>query len=251
VNVVRFLPTIGGYAYAHEGHNVYVNQYVGSHARIVMGKDELKLTQETQYPWEGAVKLTVQSAPPQTLMLHLRIPSWAQGPQSPDDLYRVDGKPEQGAVRVTLNGQPLSDLNLHHGYARLERTWRDGDVVTLQIPMPVQRVRAHPKVQMDAGRVALQRGPVVYCLEGVDNPSGPRHFALPPASALAATFRPDLLGGVAVLKGQALLSTQGSERPESVPFTAVPYYAWDNRAAGQMVVWLPEDPAGAEAKSGK
>jgi uncharacterized protein len=134
-------------------------------------------------------------------------------------------------------------LRMAKGYACLERTWRGGDVVAVDFPMPVQRVRAHPKVLADSGRVALQRGPIVYCLEEADNSEGPQHFALPPESKVTAQFRPQLLSGVTVLQGDALLSAKTASHRQPVKFTAVPYYSWDNRAPGSMSVWLPEDAA--------
>jgi DUF1680 family protein len=240
VNVVRFLPTIGGYAYAHDGQGIYVNQYVASHARIALAAGPVTIGQETKYPWEGTVRLTVETEGARTFTLHLRIPAWCQGPQSPEDLYQFVGKPEKGAARLKVNGQVIDNLDMANGYARLNRTWKSGDVVELELPMPVQRVKANPKVQADLGRVALERGPIVFCLEGVDNKDECREFELPRESRLTAEYRPDLLGGVVVVQGKAVRLAAENKPSEPVDFLAVPYYAWDNRAAGPMTVWLPE-----------
>ena len=248
VNVVRFLPTVGGYAYAHDGANIFVNQYVASRGTVDLKGKTVTLTQDTKYPWDGAVRLSVEPQASSAFTLHLRIPGWCQGPPSADDLYQYVGKPERGAVMLKVNGEVVPDLNLAKGYARLNRTWKKGDRVELDLPMPVQRVKAHPKVPADIGRVALQRGPVVYCLEGVDNDNAPRSFALPPDARLSTEFRSDLLGGVTVVTGDALLCMKGAPSPKRIKFTAVPYYAWDNRAPGPMLVWLPEDPSLAEAR---
>jgi hypothetical protein len=121
-------------------------------------------------------------------------------------------------------------------------------MVELDLPMPVRRVRSHAKVQANVGRVALQRGPVVYCLEGVDNGHMPRSFALAPEANVIAEHRPGFLGGVTVLRGAALAVCRGEPAPTTAQFTAIPYYSWDNREAGQMVVWLPENPKLAEPR---
>ncbi len=248
VNVVRFLPTIGGYAYAHDGRNIYVNQYVAGRTKIDLKDKTVILTQQTRYPWDGAVKLTVEPTVSSEFVLQLRIPGWCEGPQSPDDLYQSVGKPPDGAVTLKVNGKAYRDFLRAKGYAGINRAWKKGDVVELDLTMPAHRVKAHPKVLADAGRVALQRGPIVYCLEGIDNGGVPRCLTLPATAAVHAEFRTDLLGGVTILAGDALLRVAGSEPPQRVKFTAVPYYAWNNRAPGQMVVWLSEDPALAEPR---
>ena len=149
----------------------------------------------------------------------------------------------------------MSGLKEEKGYLQISRTWKSGDVVRLGLPMPVERVYADPHVKADAGRVALQRGPVVYCLEGVDNDGQVRNLVLPPDAKLTASFDKDLLGGVAVVKGEAQAVTSLDEDGKPVvkrtSFVAVPYYAWDNRKPGPMVVWLPEKPELAELPGGQ
>lgn len=248
VNVVRFLPTVAGYAYAHRGPNVYVNQFIAGRGRIALPDGSVTLLQQTRYPWDGAVKITLEPERSTAFALHVRIPGWSQGPGSPDDLYRTVDQPLSRAVSLKVNGQALRDLTMARGYARIDRTWKRGDTVELDLPMPVQRVKAHPKVQANLGRVALQRGPIVYCLEGIDNDGAARNLALPPAARLSAEFRADLLGGVTVVTGEALLRLAKADQPQPSRFTAVPYHAWDNRAPGTMVVWLPEDPSLAEPR---
>ncbi|MEK7677025.1 MAG: beta-L-arabinofuranosidase domain-containing protein [Verrucomicrobiota bacterium] len=248
VNVVRFLPTVGGYAYAYDNQGIYVNQYLASRGTVALKGQKILLTQETRYPWEGAVKLTLDPAETADFTLHLRIPGWLQGAPSPEDLYVSEGQPESGAMTLKVNGQAVRNIEVEKGYARLNRAWKKGDQVELEMPMSIQRIKANPKVKADIGRVALQRGPVVYCLEGVDNENNVRSLALPPEAKLTAEFRSDLLGGVSVIKGTALACSKGADAPKPFQFAAVPYYAWDNRQPGEMVVWLPEDPALAEPK---
>jgi hypothetical protein len=227
VNVVRFVPSIAGYIYAHRDGDVFVNLYVGSSVRLELRNRDLKLVQETRYPWDGRVRIAVEPERPARFALHLRIPGWARGQPLPSDLYQyVDATP--GEVTLKLNGE-VEPLDVRNGYARIERRWVKGDVVDLEIPMPIRRVVAHPKVQANDGRVALERGPLVYCVEGVDHGGSLGQLVLSDGDVLEAQFRPELLGGVTMLvrKGD-----------EATPFQAVPYYAWNHRGAGEMEVWV-------------
>jgi len=233
-NVLRFFPTIGGYVYAVENDALYVNLYVASRAEVALQSTKVTLTQKTAYPWEGRVELRVDPEPSGALSLLLRIPGWCDG------------------ARLSLNGEALRDVERTKGYARISRSWKAGDVVALELPMPVVRVECDPRVRDNVGRVALQRGPLVYCLEQADNPGGVLNLAVPSDAALVAEQRPDLLGGVTVIRGSAWrlnAAAWGHQlyRPAPMPqraeFTAIPYYAWDNRAPGEMTVWVPETPS--------
>jgi DUF1680 family protein len=246
-NVVRFFPALSGYVYAHDAGSIWVNLFVGGTAEIDMGHGQVvKLAQETRYPWEGAVRLAVTTEKPLSFALKVRIPGWARGEAVPGDLYRFAGSAE-GPVTLKVNGQPV-ELEIERGYANLTREWRGGDLVELELPMPVRRVIAHERVEADRGRVALQRGPLVYCVEWPGNRDGElRNLTLPDDAPLSAERVPDLLNGVVVVKGRALRHSQG-EKARSVPteqdFTAIPYYAWANRGPGEMLVWLPSTSRG-------
>jgi DUF1680 family protein len=225
VNVVRFLPSLPGYVYATNDDGVYVNLYAQSDATVPVKGQKVKIAQETNYPWDGKIKLTLHPERPGPLSVFLRIPEWC----------------DKGAI-LKVNGEQMDHLPQNNGYAPVRVVWKAGDTIELNLPMPVRRVKAHPKVEANKGRIALQRGPVVYCLEAVDNGGRVSHLSLPPDSELITAHRPDLLGGVTVIKGKALARQQDSgTRP--VEFTAVPYHAWDHRDAGEMAVWLPEDPS--------
>ena len=241
-NVVRFFPALPGYVYAHDAGSIWVNLFASGTAEVDMGDGRVvKLAQETRYPWEGEVRLTVCPEKPFSFALNVRIPGWARGEPVPGDLYHFADSAE-GPVTLTVNGQPV-ELEIERGYARLVREWRPGDVVELELPMPVRRVRAREQVEADRGRVALQRGPLVYCVEWVDNSDGEvRNLTLPGDTPLSAEWVPDLLGGVVVVKGRALRQAsdgQGILMETEQDFTAVPYYAWANRGQGEMLVWLP------------
>jgi DUF1680 family protein len=231
-NVVRYLPGMGERVYARRGNGIWTVLYMGGTATIPLEGGKVKLTQETRYPWDGTVRITVE--PGQKAFdfdLNLRIPGWCRA------------KPT-----LEVNGTPLTEVQADKGYLRVRRSWKAGDVVRLTLPMPVERVYADPRVKADVGRVALQRGPVVYCLEGVDNAGRVRNLCLPRAAQLTAEFDKDLLGGVTVVRGEALSVSLADDKPvtKPVPFQAVPYFAWDNRRPGPMVVWLPEEPERAE-----
>lgn len=195
------------------------------------------LVQETQYPWAGDVAIRVEAAEPAAFTLCVRIPGWALGRPVPGDLYSYLDVADAAAPTLTVNGDVVP-LKLERGYVRLERTWEKGDVVKLSLPMPVRRVVANPQVQDDVGRVALERGPLVYCVEGVDHDGHVADLVLSDDAALEASAAPDLLGGVTTLRGKAMrVAADGTTT--STPLTAVPYYAWCHRTQGEMLVWLP------------
>jgi DUF1680 family protein len=267
-NVVRFIPSVPGYVYAVDGDRVYVNLYAAGQGKVKQTETTLTLsggstysgaitigtragkvalTQQTRYPWDGEVKITVEPAGVETFDIMLRIPAWCAAEAPKDALYQPEPLPV-GQVKPTIkvNGQAVENPEMVKGYARLHRTWKAGDTVELNMPMPIRRVRAHPSVADDVGRVALQRGPVVYCFEGADNGGTIDNFYLPADAKMTSEFRKDTLGGVTVIKATAkTIPTVGKEA--AVDVLAVPYYAWDHRQAGPMAVWVIEDPAKAGA----
>jgi uncharacterized protein len=188
----------------------------------------VKMVQETRYPWDGAVRITIDPAKTSTFAIHVRVPGWAREEPLPSPLYRFAEKSPQ-QVELKVNGRPVP-LQLEKGYVSLRRKWRAGDTIELDLPMQPRRVLASAAVAADRELVAIQRGPIVYCAEWPDNsPGGVLALALPDDSALTAEFRPDLLNGVTVVKGRG--------------FTAIPYYAWAHRGKGEMAVWLRRQAA--------
>ena len=226
VNVSRFMPSVPGLQYAVHADQLHVNLFAAGTAETDVASTRVKLTQETRYPWDGAVKLTVAPEKPADFTVRVRIPGWARSQPVPTDLYRYTDK-LQPEVSLTVNGQPQK-IELQQGYAAVTRRWRQGDAIMLNLAMPVRRVAAHDRVLDDAGLVALERGPLVYCFEGVDHGGNAFNLAVPDDAALEPEFRPDLLGGVTVIRGKG---------PANL--TAIPYYAWCNRGAGQMQGWMP------------
>ncbi len=229
-NLARLVASLGRYAYSSGDHSLYVHLYAEGRAKAAIAGQTVSLTQRTDYPWDGLVELSVGTRRPVDFALALRIPAWARKWE-----LRVNGRKASPPVRK--------------GYAIIKRTWQDGDAVTLELPMPVERIVAHPLVAEDVGRVALQRGPVVFCLEDCDHRAPARSIILPDRAKLTSRLDRKLLGGCAVVEGQALApSTAGwagklyrplqDEKVRPVRMRAIPYCLWDNRSGGAMTVWL-------------
>jgi DUF1680 family protein len=237
-NLARAIAGAHGYAYALSPHPepaLWLNLYGASRfdGELVDG-GRLALRQETTYPWDGAVRLTVEAAPKRPVALRLRIPSWARG----------------ATLRVNAEAQ---DVPLEpESYARTHRAWRAGDVVELILPLPTRLMIAHPRVEAARNQVTVMRGPLVYCLEAHDLPPGVRlaQVYVPPDARLDPVYRPDLLSGVVALEGEAerfaedgwngaLYRELEPRAPERIPVRLIPYFAWANRGTSEMAVWLP------------
>ncbi len=228
-----------GYIYAVKGDALYVNLFVQSEAAVDVGGRNVILKQRTRYPWDGAVRITVEPEGRGAWTLLVRIPGWARGEAVPGDLYRFIDDPK-GKPSLKVNGKAVA-ITLDRGFAGIRREWKKGDVVELDLPMPVRRVVANDAVKDNTGKVALTRGPLVYCAEWPDNGGRVLNLVLPDGRPLRAEFRPDLLNGVAVIKGEALASAKGPDgrvTARKQPFLAIPYYAWAHRGPGEMAVWL-------------
>jgi hypothetical protein len=234
-NVTRFIASVPGYVYARRGNALYVNLFGGNEARIDMEGQTVRVKQETLYPWDGAVKMTIEPDRSEELDVYVRIPCWARGHPVPSDLYEYLGESVDD-VALKVNGQSLP-LGVEAGFAHIGRTWRQGDIIELDLPMPTRRVVANEKVVEDRGRVALERGPIVYCAEGVDNEGHVSNLLLPDSAPLKAEYRKNMLNGIVVITGKALALTRDGKSVQR-DFTAIPYCAWSNRGEGEMAVWL-------------
>jgi len=227
-NIVRFLPQISGYAYATRNELLYVNLFMAGTAKLKMGETTVELRQETRYPWDGQIKLTLNPDKPATFGLRMRIPGWARNQPVPSDLYRYDDveKPE---AKLAVNGQP-ADLTVENGFASLTRAWKAGDVVTLELAMPVRRVVAHDTVSANRDRFAVERGPLVYCAEGADNKGRVLNKVLGRQVKFASWWQPDLLGGIVTIRMTPAAADDA--------MILIPYYAWCHRGPNEMAVWL-------------
>ncbi|GIO88157.1 hypothetical protein J25TS5_50890 [Paenibacillus faecis] len=235
-NVARLLASLGEYIYTlHEG-TLYTHLYIGGEAQLEVGGGKVKLKQASNYPWDGKIRLEVEPVGAAgSFALALRIPGWCK----------------RASLKLNGSTYPLNDQTVVNGYVRIEREWAAGDVVELDLEMPVQRIYSHPLVRANAGKVALQRGPLVYCLEEADNGANLHEIVLPREAELTAVREEQLLGGVVTVRAEAEKLreedwTNGLYSPEAVPGTKphpvkfIPYYAWANRGEGEMTVWVRE-----------
>jgi hypothetical protein len=232
-NVARTLASLGGYAYATSDQALWVNLYIQGSVKAKVAGEPVTLMVTTDYPWSGKVKLKLELAQAKPFELRLRSPGWCEG------------------ATVSVKGSKGASPTLDRGYLVLSREWRNGDSVELDLPMSVQRVAANPNVKADAGLLAIQRGPLVYCLEACDHSEPLSALYLPAEAELRGTKEKSLLGGVVTIQGEAQVAEeldwtrrlyQANAPSRRVPITAIPYYAWDNRKAGAMKVWLPVAP---------
>lgn len=232
-----------GYAYAQRGDDVYVNLFISGSAELTSVKGgALVVKQESNYPWDGNIKITVEPARQTSLRLLIRIPGWATNSPLPGNLYHVQTTAGK-AIQPILNGKAI-DSKVEKGYLVIERAWKKGDVIQLELPMEIQRVYANELLTEDIGKVALQRGPLMYCAEAIDNDGKVSSLILPPGNKFTTTVRPDLLNGVVIIQGEAAVPTVNPDgisiSTTTKTFTAVPYYSWAHRGEGEMTVWFPE-----------
>ena len=232
MNVARLVASVAGYFYSVAGDVLAVHLYGGAETTVDVAGGKVRLTESSNYPWSGDITLRLDPAGAGPFTLALRIPGWA------------------GGATATVNGAPVNMAGVERGYLKITRTWAAGDLVSLTLPMSAARVYAHPDVRQDIGRVAIRRGPLVYCLEQHDNSAPVNRLRLPAASPLQDGWRADLLGGVVVVSGAVRAADvagwgkplyRGTPPSESESMmTAVPYYIWCNRGANPMQLWLRE-----------
>ncbi len=231
-NLARFFPTLGQYIYAtgRDKPAIYVNLYIGSHATVDIADRTVRLVQQSRYPWDNEINLLLEPDAPSAFSLYLRQPEWCR------------------EMRIRVNGEDVA-ARTRNGYRIIARTWQRGDTVAISLKMPVERILANPRVRANAGAVALQRGPLVYCIEDADHVGGVADLVLPRNTALVGKFVPDLLGGTYVIDAPAIRTEPVSWRnklyqpaalPRRAPLRAIPYCLWGNRTAGAMRVWIPE-----------
>jgi DUF1680 family protein len=239
-NITRFMPSVPGYLYAKRGDQLYVNLFAAGTADVELAGGPVRVTQQTRYPWDGGVTITIAPQRSRRFPISVRIPGWARDEPVPSDLYRfVDEAGASAAIAVNGRAQPMV---LDRGFVTIDRLWQTGDTVQLSLPMPVRRIVSNNQVVANRSRVALQRGPIVFAAEWPDNPNGKvRNIVLPDHHPLTAEFRADLLNGVQVIRGRAFglaFDEKGAVRKTDQPFVAIPYSTWANRGRGQMAVWL-------------
>lgn len=240
-NVARLIPSIPGYMYAQKDDNLFVNLFINSNADVLVQNNPVQITQKNNYPWDGALQFQVNPKKSASFNLLLRIPGWANNQAIPSDLYRFESNSDAKPV-IKVNGQPY-EYEVRNDYATISRKWEKNDVVELTLPMEVRRVVASENIKEDIGKVALQRGPLIYCAEWADNNGKVANMILPQGARFTTEFKPGLLNGVTVIKTEVpayVISNNESLATVKQPFTAIPYYSWANRGKGEMMVWFPE-----------
>ena len=255
-NLCRFIPSMPGYIYGVRDNNLYVNLFAANTATIAVGGKKVTLEQSTQYPWEGDIAIKVLQNKAKAFNMMVRIPGWAQNQVVPSDLYSFSDDILAG-YEVTVNGQAVK-CGLQNGYLVINRNWKKGDVVRVHLDMPVRTVVANHRVSDDRGRIAVERGPLVYCAEWADNAGiNPHHlllarqpqFDVQPAYSIQNTEGNGNSFNVAAIKAnaqEAAVDADGRLVSKDVKVTLIPYYAWNHRGAGKMDVWLARSLSGLE-----
>lgn len=229
-NIARMVESIGKYVYSKTKDSIYVHLYMGNEADINLESGMVKIVQETEYPWKENVRIKVMPDKEFEVSLGLRIPGWCEN------------------AKIKVNGTEVDNSCVKNGYAIIKRVWKESDVIEVILPMTVERIYANPNVREDAGKVALQRGPIVYCLEEVDNGPVLQDITIPENAVFNVEYKPDMLGGINLITFQGerscmdpwedkLYSYKPSKK-QKVEVKAIPYYAWANREVGEMIVWM-------------
>ena len=241
-NICRFIPSLPGYVYAVHEKDVYVNLFMSNTSEIKVSGKKMTVEQSTSYPWDGDVRISITPKGRQEFTMKIRIPGWVRGDVVPSNLYTfTDRKQLSYAVRV--NGEPV-ESRLEKGYFSISRVWKKGDVIDVHFDMEPRTVKAISKVAADRGRVAIERGPIVYCAEWPDNDFSVLSILMNQKSKFRVEKRPDMLYGINTIQtdAQALsYDTDGRLVAKDVTLTMIPYYAWAHRGTGEMTVWLPQE----------
>jgi DUF1680 family protein len=248
-NVARFVPAIPGYVYAVTKKDLYINLYISNDANFSVGDKKINIAQKADFPWNGKVEIIVNPEREGQFSLRLRVPDWALNEAIPGGLYKF-AEQNADSVKLSVNGNPVK-LKIEEGYTVISRKWNKGDVVAIDFPMPVRAIVADDRIKDDIGKIAVQRGPVIYCAEWPDNPEGKiLNLIINQKSGFTPVFEPDLLGGAEVIKtsgtqSKKTLAGKIEILPEE-PVTLIPYSLWNNRGPGQMMVWMPVNEKSAK-----
>ncbi len=229
VNIVRLLPSLPGYIYSQNQNEVYVNLFVNSTTQLEVDNNDFRILQQSAYPWEGKIHMDIGTDKGTRAKLKIRIPGWSRNQVLPGELYHYLSDQEE-PISLFVNGE-MQPVKIEEGYLIIDRKWKGNTTVILELKMPVRFVKSNPNIEANRGRVALERGPLVFCAEEIDNFKGILEAGINTHQKLHYAFDPDLLNGIGVLEGK--VQRNGEEKPS--PFKAIPYYAWSNRGVGR---WL-------------
>jgi DUF1680 family protein len=221
-NLSRFIPAVPNYIYAQKGKDIYANIYMANKTGFDVNKHVFQIEQETNYPWEGNIKFKITTEKPVKFNFKLRVPGWAVNKPVPGNLYAYIDEPVK-QVRLFVNNEPI-EFSTIDGYISIDKSWNDGDMVELVLPMEARKVVPNDMVNEIEGKVAIERGPIVYCAEQIDNPSGVLTKTISVETKFTPKFEPTLLQGIVKLQSDSI--------------TLIPYYAWSHRGLGEMGVWF-------------
>ena len=242
-NIARLIESIGNYVYGYNDNSIWVNLFVGSQTEIGLKNQQVVIQTQTNYPWEGAVGILVSPQKKERFALRVRYPGWVSGEAVPGGLYAYENEKPLSLTMVSINKQPVK-YTIEKGYLVIDREWAPNDQVSISFPMDIRRVYSRSEVKANVERVALQRGPIIYCVEGTDNEGKALNIVLPKSAQVVTAHQQVLTEQVISLEAEAtVLSVMpGGENVQAVKkkIKAVPYYTWNNRGAGQMLVWLPQ-----------
>lgn len=229
-NVARLLSSLGQYVYTSNEREIYVHQYISGEAGLELAGGRVKVSQTSGYPFHGSIRLSVTETTGSSFSIGMRIPGWCRN------------------YSISVNGNQTTAYTVVKGYAILERIWAEGDTIGIELDMPAEFIQANPKVRADAGKLAIQRGPLVYCLEETDNGANLQALSVSPDAGLTAEYDENCLGGVMIVKARGFRIDErawkgGLYRPfekleEPVEIKAIPYCKWGNRGSGEMLVWI-------------
>lgn len=248
-NLARLIPSVPGYMYGQKDDNLFVNLFIAGSAAITMGNKKINLVQENNYPWDGALSFIINPSSATAFNLMIRLPGWSQNKAMPSTLYQFETTSD-ASITIKVNGQPFS-YTVQNGYAVINKTWKKNDKVEVFLPMEIKKVIAHEKVKDDLGKLALQRGPIMYCAEWADNNGKAGNLFIPSGTVFTHEYKSDLLNGVMILKAEvpAVIIQGNNITTIQQTLTAIPYYSWANRGKGEMTVWFPRQVKNVELLS--
>ncbi len=239
-NIARLVASLGNYVYSYDNNSVWVNLFIGSETTVALQNQSMNLAMQTDYPWQGKVVISISEAPKKQVNLKLRIPGWLKEP-APGSLYHY-ANGTGGKIRIMVNGKQINFRD-ENGYAVISRTWKKGDNIQMEIPMEVRTIASRAELKQNDQRIALQFGPLVYCVEGKDNDGKAWNFIVPSETNWEVNYEPELLGGVNTITFEAPVIVPAADgkgvNMVSKPIKAIPYFSWNNRGPGEMQVWLP------------
>ncbi|MDP4128815.1 MAG: glycoside hydrolase family 127 protein [Bacteroidota bacterium] len=245
-NIARLIESLGNYIYAKSDNDIWVNLFVGSNTAIDLKNNTVQIALKTNYPWDGDIQLAVSPQKKSAFALHIRIPGWAENQPSPGDTYQFLEKSDRKWA-LTVNGKNAK-YTVENGYAILNREWRKGDIILFRLPLEIRKVVAIDSIADDRNKIALQRGPLMYCFEHPDNGGKVENICIPDTLSFNSHFEDNNLGGIMILTGTAPVITVSenglSVKTENKRISAIPYFSWANRGPGQMQVWMPRKISG-------